>query len=106
MEEEVKQQAPREQDPIIRELEQLRAAERRRAKLKEAQEALKSRGIDPRFGAFVLGEDDDQTAKRIEVFDMEITRVLREQAEKFTAGEPRDFSVTETKKRTRGIRRV
>ncbi len=93
-------------EQMKQELEQLREENRRRVLLDAARAALESRGIDPAFAAFVMGSDDEQTGQRVEQFDRQLARTLQAQAARMAAAAPRDFAVTEPKKRMRGIRRV
>ncbi|MBR4991964.1 MAG: DUF4355 domain-containing protein [Clostridia bacterium] len=89
-----------------RELEQLRAEKHQRLLMEQARAALEERGIDPRFAAFVLAEDDDRTRKKVEQFDRQLTETVKNHlAAHLSAGEPRDFAVHKPQKRVRGIRK-
>lgn len=90
-----------------RELEQLRAEKYQRLLLEQAKSALEARGIDPRFAAFVLAEDSDLTAKKVEQFDRQLSEAMKcHLAAHLPAGEPRDFAVSKPQRRVRGIRKM
>ncbi len=95
-----------ETEALKQEVEQLREEHRRRVLLEAARAALESRGIDPGFAAFVLAEDSQQMAQRVEQFDRQLSEAFQAQAAGLAAAQPRDFSVSTPKKRTRGIRRA
>lgn len=90
-----------------RELEQLRAEKYQRLLLEQAKNALEERGIDSRFAAFVLAEDSQLTAKKVEQFDRQLSEAMKKHlAAHLTAGQPRDFAVSKPRKRVRGIRKI
>lgn len=90
-----------------RELEQLRAEKYQRLLLEQAKSALEERGIDSRFAAFVLAEDSQLTAKKVEQFDRQLSEAMKKHlAAHLTAGQPRDFAVSKPRKRVRGIRKI
>lgn len=92
---------------LERELERLRAEERRRQLTDEARTVLESRGLEAGFVPFVLGADSAETRQRVEQLERCLDRALRH---RLTAvlpnSEPRDFLVTKQARRCRGIRRV
>ena len=98
---------PHRSDVMERELEQLRAEKYQRLLLEQAKAALEERGIDPRFAAFVLAEDSQLTAKKVEQFDRQLSEAMQKHlTAHLSAGEPRDFAVHKPRKRVRGIRKA
>ncbi len=105
----VTQETAREPDTraLERELEHLRAEERRRQLTDEARAALEERGLEAEFAPFVLGEDGADTRQRVEQLERCLDRALRRRlAAALPTGEPRDFLTTKPARRSRGIRRM